>query len=332
MKQPSNIPLVRTTNGEVLPGNPFSRVVLSSVGTNWRNLIVEEHRFASHELDALMYVQDVVAVNLGAQINCEYKKDGRFRYMSKPKNSIYLCPIHHPFHVFRRPQEADDEPADVLYVALDSVLVSQAAEDLGIYLDRFELVEQQRESDSALWYIVHALRTGMQNVNLGDALYGESLTAALTVHLLREYSERPIRRQQVSGVLPRAKLRRAVEYIHDQMSAELSVAAIARAVHMSRYHFTRLFKKATGLSPYRYVIEARARKAKELLSSGKFSIADVAHQVGFSDQSHMNRQIKAVFGVTPKALLELRDPKHNFPTEEQEPSRPIPPESANVKT
>lgn len=163
--------------------------------------------------------------------------------------------------------------------------------------------------------LAHAMRTGVQNVNFGDALYGESLTAALAVHLLREYCERPIRPQQVRGVLPREKLRRAVEYIHDQLSTELSVAGMARAVHMSRYHFTRLFKKSTGLSPYRYVIEARARKARELLTSGKFSIADVAHQVGFSDQSHLNRQSKAVFGVNPKTLLELGDLKENSPTE-----------------
>src|SRR5260370_24152938 len=127
---------------------------------------------------------------------------------SPASNSIYLSPIHHPFHVFRRPQEADDEPADVLYLALESVLVSQAAEDLGIYLDRFELVEQQRESDLALWHIAHALRAGVQNVNLGDALYGEFLTAALAVHLLREYSERPLRPPYVRGVLPPEKLRR----------------------------------------------------------------------------------------------------------------------------
>jgi transcriptional regulator GlxA family with amidase domain len=41
---------------------------------------------------------------------------------------------------------------------------------------------------------------------------------------------------------------------------------------MSAAHFTKLFKESTGQSPYRYVIEARVRKAKELLTTGNFTI------------------------------------------------------------
>ena len=43
MKPQSNIPVLRATEDEVLPGNPRSRVILSSAATNWRSLIVEEH-------------------------------------------------------------------------------------------------------------------------------------------------------------------------------------------------------------------------------------------------------------------------------------------------
>jgi hypothetical protein len=49
MKPPSNIPISRATNGEVWSGNPLARVVLSSDRSNWRNLVVEEHRIPSHE-------------------------------------------------------------------------------------------------------------------------------------------------------------------------------------------------------------------------------------------------------------------------------------------
>jgi AraC family transcriptional regulator len=100
---------------------------------------------------------------------------------------------------------------------------------------------------------------------------------------------------------------RAVEYIHDQLHTDLTVARIASAVHISPYHFTRLFKKATGQSPYRYVIEARTKKAKELLTTGKFSMSEIAHQVGFADQSHLTHRVKDFFGVTPKMLQDGRN-------------------------
>jgi transcriptional regulator GlxA family with amidase domain len=64
---------------------------------------------------------------------------------------------------------------------------------------------------------------------------------------------------------------RSLEYIHEQLQTELTVSAIAGTVHMSSHHSARLFKKATGQSPYRYVFEARARKARELLTSGRFA-------------------------------------------------------------
>jgi AraC-like DNA-binding protein len=109
---------------------------------------------------------------------------------------------------------------------------------------------------------------------------------------------------KVLNGLSREKLRRAIAYIHDQIQTPLTVSAIAREVGMSPHHFTLLFKQSTGQSPYQYVIEARTRKARELLASRKYSISEIAHQVGFADQSHLTRHIKRLFGITPKVLAE----------------------------
>jgi AraC family transcriptional regulator len=105
------------------------------------------------------------------------------------------------------------------------------------------------------------------------------------------------------GGLTRAKLVRAVEYIQDQLNADVTVSGIAQAVGMGPYYFTRLFKESTGQSPHQYVVEARVRKAKELLTTGKFTISEAAHQVGFVDQSHLTRHFKRVFGLPPRKLL-----------------------------
>jgi len=149
-----------------------------------------------------------------------------------------------------------------------------------------------------------ALRAALRAGRSGERMYGESLALALAVHLLREYAGQPVEPPIGPGELSREKLMRAVDYIEDRLHEELTVAGIGRAVHMSPFHFTRLFKKATGQSPYRYVIEARAKRAKALLQSRKFSISEVAHQVGFADQSHLTHHVKRFYGVTPKMLLD----------------------------
>jgi AraC family transcriptional regulator len=253
-----------------------------------------------------MYLQHVIAINIGRPITCEFKKSGRLQRMCKSNGTVCLSPSHETlFRYCRTPDE--NGSAEVLCVALDPLFVSQTAEALEIYPDRIELVEQQRPADPAIWNIALALRAGVQALPTSDAIYGESLATALAVHVLREYGRVGVAVQPAHRGLSREKLMIATSYIHDNLNMDLTVAGIARAVHMSPHHFMLLFKQSTGQSPYRYVIEARARKARELLNSGKFSISEVTYLAGFADQSHLTRHIKHVYGVTPGMLLERRD-------------------------
>jgi AraC family transcriptional regulator len=227
---------------------------------------------------------------------------GRFRRILNKTGSISLFPSHHSY--FARMNPGKNGFAHALYVVTEPALVSQVAAGLGVHPDSVELAGQHGVIDSALLHIAMALRDGLRAGCADDAMYGESLSLALAVHLLRRYAAVPVGLQRLRGGLSREKLMLAVEYIQDQLeSGGLSVAGIARAVNMSPFHFARLFKQSTGKSPYRYVVQARAKRARELLKSGKFSIIEIAHRLGFADQSHMTRQLKDVFGTTPKTLL-----------------------------
>src|SRR5258706_10621333 len=174
---------------------------------------------------------------------------------------------------------------------------------------RIELIEQRRDTDPSLQHIAMALRAAVRTGDALDHMYGEGLSTALAAHLLREYGVAVLRPKRQYGRLPRKKLARAVEYIQDQLDADLTVSGIAQAVGMSPDHFTWLFKKSTGQSPHQYVVEARVRKAKELLTTGKFTISEAAFHFGFADQSHLTRQVKRVFGLPPKTMLSRRRPQ-----------------------
>jgi AraC family transcriptional regulator len=170
--------------------------------------------------------------------------------------------------------------------------------------DRIKLDEQRRIADPTEHHIAMALRAGVQSGAALDRMYGEALSTALAVHLLREYGAAVLGSKKQYAGLPREKLVRTVEYIQDQLHTDLTVSGIAQAVGMSSDHFTRQFKKSTGQTPYAYVVEARVRKAKELLTTGKLTISEAAFHVGFSDQSHLTRHFKGVFGLPPKRLLQ----------------------------
>jgi AraC family transcriptional regulator len=306
MKYPHSIPLWHT-NGEPFPGGTPSRVVLSSIDTKWNDVVVEQHHFPSSELPDVMFKRHAICINIGQSFTREFEKDGRFHRVQRARGAITLFPSHQPFS--GRLKAETGAFANLLFLALNPLFVTDVAERLELDVDRIELVEQRRGTDPTLRYIAMALRAGVQTGDALDRMYGEALSTALAVHLLREYGAAVPEQKKRHPGLPREKLVRAVEYIQDQLGTDLTVSGIAQAVYMSPYHFTKLFKESTGQSPHQYVVEARVRKAKELLTTGKFTISEVAHHVGFADQSHLTRHFKRVFGLPPKRLLNRRRPE-----------------------
>jgi AraC family transcriptional regulator len=75
---------------------------------------------------------------------------------------------------------------------------------------------------------------------------------------------------------------------------------MAALVRLSPCYFARQFRRATGLPPHQYVVSRRVERAKQLLQAGgDFSLAEVAAQAGFSDQSQFSHHFKRLVGVTP---------------------------------
>jgi AraC family transcriptional regulator len=299
-KNPSGVPLWHST-GDLLNRDAFSQSFLSSTSKNWKDVIVERHRSTGHELVDVMFKQHVFVLTVGCRCDWEFKRNGQLRQFPKANGTVSFFPSYVPF--FGRLKVEKGMSAEFLFVALDPVFVSSTADRLELKPNRIALREQFRKSDSALRHIALALQTAVHDGDVGDEMYGESLSTALAVHLLRSYGGAELSANQRRPGLSRASLIRAVEYIQDQLNAPLTVSDIAQTVQLSPYHFSRAFKESTGQSPHQYVIEARVRRAREILRTGKFTIGEAAYKVGFVDQSHLTRHFKRVFGVPPKVLL-----------------------------
>jgi AraC family transcriptional regulator len=303
MKYTPSIPLWHA-NGEPLSGKAPCRIVLSSAGTKWNDVVVEQQHYPGNEMADVMFKRHVIIINVGNPNTWEFKKEGRLRSVLKARGAISFCPSHQPFSGWLKVQKGAF--ANGLFLALNPAFMSRTAVGLELDSDRIELVEQHQSTDPALRHIAMALRAGIQTGDALDHMYVEALSTALAVHLLRKYSAAGPVPKRTYGRLPREKLVRAVEYIQDQLETDLTVSGIAQAVYMSPYHFARLFKESTGQSPHQYVVEARVKKARDLLTTGKLTISEVAYHLGFADQSHLTRHFKRVFGLPPMRLLSRR--------------------------
>ena len=94
-------------------------------------------------------------------------------------------------------------------------------------------------------------------------------------------------------------LMKAKSYIHDHLCHDISVDDISLAANMSKYHFIRLFRAQFGITPHQYVLNCRINLARQVMQDG-FSATHAAMASGFADVSHLNRNFKKVFGMTPK--------------------------------
>ena len=93
-------------------------------------------------------------------------------------------------------------------------------------------------------------------------------------------------------------VRKAKRYLEDRLHDNISLKDLASRVNVSPFHLLRVFKAETGLPPYAYLSQVRIQEAMRLLWNG-ISIADVAQQTGFCDQSQFTKRFKQIVGTTP---------------------------------
>ena len=196
------------------------------------------------------------------------------------------------------------EQAEFLLLFLDPDLVTRVSEELASRHAVEMMASEQERDDPLLLQIALALKTEIdEGMVASSSLYAESLTTTLAAHLLRHYTVWKPTPQGTVENHPGSTLRRVIEYIHDNLDQHLTLAELSLVAGMSPYHFARIFKKVTGVPPHQYVLNARVEQARGLLLQGKWTIAEIASQVGFFDQSHLTRSFKRLVGVTPQTLL-----------------------------
>lgn len=153
--------------------------------------------------------------------------------------------------------------------------------------------------------VVEALMRGLARAAEArtDDMYVESAVAFLTVHLLSQHS--------YGGRTPEPstadrRVRRAKEYMQDNLHQPMTLAEIAGAVNLSTFHFLRLFAAATGEPPRRYLGRLRVAAARRLLEVGDTSVTDIAYRCGYSSATHLAAAFRREMGTSPTAYRRAR--------------------------
>lgn len=102
-------------------------------------------------------------------------------------------------------------------------------------------------------------------------------------------------------------IRQAINYLDAEYVKDISIAELAKALHLNRSHFSVLFKNYTGQSPQQYLTHLRLDRAIELMRSKQFSASEAAVAVGYGDVYVFSRVFKQNYGCSPRRyILEQR--------------------------
>lgn len=94
----------------------------------------------------------------------------------------------------------------------------------------------------------------------------------------------------------------AAKFIREHYPEPISLADVAQCVHMSQYHFSRLFKRECGYSPHEYIILVRINRAKHLLKTTDLPVKIIAQNVGYQNVTTFTNAFSNRVGLSPSAF------------------------------
>ena len=98
---------------------------------------------------------------------------------------------------------------------------------------------------------------------------------------------------------------RVIESMRDNLGEQLTIDDMAKTALFSKFHFTRIFQRATGVSPGRFLSAMRLQEAKRLLTSTSLTVTEISHRVGYTSVGTFSSRFRNSVGVSPTTYRQL---------------------------
>jgi AraC family transcriptional regulator len=153
--------------------------------------------------------------------------------------------------------------------------------------------------DEALAHLCFACAEMLGAKVPGQSARVAALTQQFAVHLVEGYTRAVSQKQDFRGGLPIWQLRKVQDYVTGHLAEDLSVETLASLVELSPFHFSRVFKQTTGMSPLQFATGERVSRAQQLIRETSRSLIEIGSEVGYANPSHFGKVFRRFVGVTP---------------------------------
>ncbi|MEV4312594.1 AraC family transcriptional regulator [Actinocrispum sp. NPDC049592] len=278
-----------------LDKSPYgTRTLCSWADAGWRSLLVQvyDDRPVVEEMCLpAIEEQGVVLATHGRSI-MESSSDGRWRSAWYEPGQIGMTAPGRPTRL--RWRSTTDEQLRSVHVYVPARVMKRVAAELW-ETDR-EWPDFLAGRDPLLEQMIRALVTAAAEG--APDMYAETAAEFLAVHTLTRYSKWSV---PTTPAHEDSRVRRAVEFMRDNLHLQLTLADIAREAGLSAFHFVRVFKAATGETPHRHLTALRVDAARRHLDKGVLPVGEIAYLCGFANPAHLSTAFTRHIGMSPSA-------------------------------
>ncbi len=165
---------------------------------------------------------------------------------------------------------------------------------------RMELIPRVGFEDRVAATILRMLFEEAPHTDAGSALFIEHALDLLCVQLARAHSAANVSEPAISARgLTRRQVRTITDYMQEHVDEEITLTDLSALVGLSRFHFCRAFRLATGLAPHAWLSAHRMRQARTLISTTSLPIAEISLAVGYRTHSAFAASFRKAFGISP---------------------------------
>jgi AraC family transcriptional regulator len=288
------------TTAAAFPRYAAGEVLADSALLQWPGLYVRRYRFPRVVDRFLVPATPEPLISCGLVGSAEFReRELGETWVTRQigRGDIFVTRSKTPYEVrFRSPVGEELEIIQV-HVAVDRWLQSLEA----VYPGKGDEVAviDFFGRDEALAYLCCACAEMLSSGTLGKSKRVADLAQLIASFLAEKYTDPASEKPDFHGGLPIRQLRRVEDYVHEHLAEDVSVETLAGLVDLSPFHFSRVFKHATGMSPLQFVTRERITYAQQLIRETARSVIDIGLEVGYTNPSYFAKVFRRVTGVTP---------------------------------
>lgn len=151
-------------------------------------------------------------------------------------------------------------------------------------------------SDKSVGYNLDSVVEEFDKKNLGYEIIISSLMTAVLAYINRLSDGK--NKSAHNNTDKNDKMRSVIIYINEHLTESFSLDDLCRLTCLSRTHFSRIFKSFTGKSLFEYINHMRCQYARNLFSTGKYTVAECAEKAGYNNIPYFSRKYRQIYGKT----------------------------------